>query len=464
MSSLSYQQLASSANNRNTLPHSISHHSNPHLIARPDSQLSYNSQSKPIYEERHYQNIQLYQLNNQRTASPIGSVHAASSATSIQPPPPPSQSAPSQQQMAMGRQILHGSHSSLQPTPSSTTSLNAHHPHANHHQLSSQHNNLHNQTIVPASPLSRPISALVTSREQEQIFTSTVAYTSPGSASSTPRINSMIHSASSNVGPEFFHYPVPGSTNYGRSMITDPRQRDLMRQEAKMEEIRDELRRRDERLHQSSPYLPQSNVTMPRHGAGGTISMIGQPNSLRTNQRFVSQPILANGSTMNIRHSNAPPSSSSSGLRSNQPPPPAPKPLRPPTQQQQSSTQPITQVSYRYGPSGYPPPSVNNQQQMLERDFQRRVEEHNSDDDGEDDDDAHEQMLERAEHRERMLNMQQDIERTRQRRLEQRYGTDVGNGPDGRTLNRQLEEQEQRLKILKLEEDQLLMKAKRRQV
>lgn len=99
---------------------------------------------------------------------------------------------------------------------------------------------------------------------------------------------------------------------------------------------------------------------------------------------------------------------------------------------------------------------------ILERDFQRRAEEHLED---EEDD----EVLDRAEKRERMLSVQQDIERTRQRRLEQRYGTEM-TGSDGK-LNRTLEEQEERLKMLRFEEEQaqqaeerLLHEALRRQV
>lgn len=97
---------------------------------------------------------------------------------------------------------------------------------------------------------------------------------------------------------------------------------------------------------------------------------------------------------------------------------------------------------------------------VLERDFQRRADEHL--DDEEDD-----EVLDRAEHRERIMGLQQDIERTRQRRLEQRYG-DMGS--DGK-LNKTLEEQEERLKLLRLEEEavqqaeeRLLQEAKKRQV
>lgn len=101
----------------------------------------------------------------------------------------------------------------------------------------------------------------------------------------------------------------------------------------------------------------------------------------------------------------------------------------------------------------------------LEREFQRRADEHS---DGDDDDEA---MMERAEQRERMLSIQQDIERTRLRRLEQRYGSEQQfNGGTGKVLNKTLEEQEERLKQLRLEEEatqqaeeRLLQEAKKRQ-
>ena len=107
---------------------------------------------------------------------------------------------------------------------------------------------------------------------------------------------------------------------------------------------------------------------------------------------------------------------------------------------------------------------------ILERDFQRRAEEHveNGEDDDEQEDED-ENILDRADQRERLLSVQQDIERTRLRRMEQRYG--AGNDVPANRLSKTLEEQEERLKLLKLEEEathqaevSLIQGAKKRQV
>lgn len=120
---------------------------------------------------------------------------------------------------------------------------------------------------------------------------------------------------------------------------------------------------------------------------------------------------------------------------------------------------------------------------ILERDFQRRAKEEAAAEaaaeaSGADLEETEARLLERADARERMISLQADIERTRQRRLAGRYGA----GPKGALaaegvaetpgLNRTLEEQEERLKVLRLEEEaaqqaeERLLKeaAKRRQV
>lgn len=112
---------------------------------------------------------------------------------------------------------------------------------------------------------------------------------------------------------------------------------------------------------------------------------------------------------------------------------------------------------------------------ILERDFQRRAKEEAAAEaaaeaEGADVEEREARLLERADARERMISLQEDIERTRQRRLAGRYG---GKGPEAEgPLNRTLEEQEERLKVLRLEEEaaqaaeERLLKeaAKRRQV
>ncbi len=126
---------------------------------------------------------------------------------------------------------------------------------------------------------------------------------------------------------------------------------------------------------------------------------------------------------------------------------------------------------------------------ILEKEFQRRAEELGGEEDEDDDD----EVLDRADHRERMLSMKQDIERTRQRRIErelmkqqnQNFSQTRPNLEEWakRSQNHlisqnQLEEQEERLRQLQLEEskrhqeleaaqlaeERLLREAKRRQV
>ena len=342
---MSYQQMQQmAAATRASVPHNMN--SLPNM--RPDSQLSFNSQNKPIYEERHYQNIQLYQLNP-RTASPIGASTNQLPGGAV----PPSMAQPNTMMLPpnASRPILHGSHSSLQPS--------------------------HSDPSQVQTSMNRPVSALVTSREQEQIFTSNVAFTSPGTPTAvTPRHNPMMHSASS--GPEFFNYPQQHP--YGTPQLQqrlDPRQRDLMRQEAKMEEMREELRRREDRIqqqqqHGSSPYLSTipRGMSLSNSVINSAMLLPGNTNSIRPN-RFVSQQTLPNGGGMLVGASQSTGTLRHPGqintARSVHPPPPAPKPLRPQFGQQQTQQQPQQQannlssqsttpnISYRYGPSGYPP-------------------------------------------------------------------------------------------------------------
>ena len=124
---------------------------------------------------------------------------------------------------------------------------------------------------------------------------------------------------------------------------------------------------------------------------------------------------------------------------------------------------------------------------VIEREFQRRAEELGVDEEEEED----EEMLDRADNRERMLSMKQDIERTRQRRIEremqqkqQNFRPNMDEWAKRNSQNNnihttnQLELQEERLRQLRLEEnrrhqeleaahleeERLIREAKRRQV
>ncbi|OTF81455.1 hypothetical protein BLA29_010063, partial [Euroglyphus maynei] len=171
----------------------------------------------------------------------------------------------------------------------------------------------------------------------------------------------------------------PGEHYYSQqSQSTDPNQAFIeqqfrqhqLRQEAKMEEIREELRRREDRIQQQQQQLHGGSHTMSR-GVSMSNSAIAPhvlmtanaANSLRP--RFTSQQSLTyNGqslaqpsqSSLNGYRSNNGPFGSS--IRSN-PPPPAPKPMRSmalnSNNNNNNAIQHSQQPNYRYGPSGYPP-------------------------------------------------------------------------------------------------------------
>ena len=87
-------------------------------------------------------------------------------------------------------------------------------------------------------------------------------------------------------------------------------------------------------------------------------------NTMRST-RFVSQQALSNNNQM-VNYQNMPMPNgtlrapSQATLNRTGPPQPAPKPYRPPSSSGSIQSQPPTQVSCRYGPSGYPSKSTNN--------------------------------------------------------------------------------------------------------
>ena len=192
----------------------------------PESQMSMHSQqrmsssqSQQLYpEERHYQNIQLYQ---------------------IQPTPQNKTSSNS-----VPQRMLHSSHTSL--------------------QTDGQHYN----------PQQRPLSAMISNREPDQ-YLGPKGANSPGTPTS-PR-PPIAMNPNMMAAPDQFHYPqqqYPNSRqsqdfNESQQMMDypsrnyppphppymDPRQRDHMRAEAKMDEMREEVRRREERMHAGGPQM-----------------------------------------------------------------------------------------------------------------------------------------------------------------------------------------------------------------
>ncbi|XP_035207092.1 afadin-like isoform X1 [Stegodyphus dumicola] len=546
------------------------HHS-PHVQSIPAS---------IVQEERHYQNISMYQQQPSQQPNPY-TLHARS----------PSQPQPHPQQPPRS---LHGSQSSLnRPDP---------------------------QGLQSAADRSRPLSTLVSSREQEQ-YASSMGYvhsnsgppmspkalhhnsvdshhTTQGYAPSRPLpdqrdfrsadhlrpVENEIRAYSDSMShPELNSraYPVHPSQDYNM-MHMDPRQRDLLRQEAKMEEMREEVRRREDRERM---LLQQQHHQM---GRGTNWSLPRGPNPAIRSPNYQHGP-------QQSAHIHAP--------YSGPPPPPAPKPRaqlynnapmdrfpRPgyvnhenpavyhdgsnshvPQSGPRMPHQPPVNVSYRYGPSGYPPrtedgtdqkinrqmvtdpritsphgkPSTMSQSSRvtfelpqqaghekketsklmspspwereekekiangisdtfyytthtllhkqrleearrardeeirelesrshltpqqedrlrtlrLEQEFQRRAEELH----GEEEEDDDEDLLDRAENRERKLKMQEDLERARQRRLEwemqqnqtqQKLQQQSNHNDDWKRQQQSLEEQEGRLRQLRLEEVQ----------
>lgn len=306
-------------NSRNYAPHPMTNYNTigSYSPSRPDSQMSIHSQqrmsssqSQQLYpEERHYQNIQLYQIQptQQKTSS-----------------------------NAVPQRMHHSSHTSLQNDG----------PNPNYGQQ--------NQ---------RPLSALIPNKDDP--YLSQKSAHSPGTPTS-PRPPLAINP--NMTAPDQFHYPQQYSNNRQSAQeftdpqmmdyparnyppphppFIDPRQRDIIRQEAKMDEMREEVERR----RQMGPPMPPSQRMSAPNGQWS-----------QRPQYYPQQPIPGMNGSSNLRMG----------------PPPAPKPR--PTAAQTLSNNPYNQsymrnsyrepheplpqtpanpppptVSYRYGPSGYPP-------------------------------------------------------------------------------------------------------------
>lgn len=175
------------------------------------------------------------------------------------------------------RSLMHGSHSSLPQ-----------HTHYSHHQRPAS---LADQTV--STPPNRPVSAIVTSREQEQIFNN-IGHHQPFLMN-----NSIDPASNQTLDPQ---------------LRRDPRE--LLRQEAKMEEIREELRRRDDRLQQQN-INAYHNAIARNNGANLPQSR------LSTNSQASIAGYNGGPSINGFR-----PNGSLIPLRSNGPPQPAPKPMR----------------------------------------------------------------------------------------------------------------------------------------
>ncbi|KPM10158.1 Afadin-like protein [Sarcoptes scabiei] len=357
------------------------------MTMRPDSQMSFNSQTNLLnpsalvnnnrinmstaslpanatavgiggggpyqnHEERHYQNIQIYQLNPNVPNQKL-----------------PQNVVPYSNQSQGSRALLHSSQSSLLQPLNTTTMVG---------EMS---------TASTATISNRPVSQIVTTREQEQIL---------------------------NEG-------VVGMLNPTNQSIIEQqiRQREILRQEAKMEEIREELR------HRFREGDPNSSAATYQHQ--NTINR-GPPFSNNLRSRFSSEQTLTlNPSQQQIQMN---------GLRSNG------STFNTDIQQKIEETKRSRDDEIKHLeslPYRNPKSEERLKKLILEREFQKRAEEHRDEDDDE--------VLDLAEHRERILSIQQDLERAKQRRLERDQSGSDANNLDSRT--RRLLEEEQNNRINK---------------
>lgn len=545
-----------------------------------------------IQEERHYQNISVYQ----------------------QPPPP--------QQMPAQQPNPYNQH------PRSSAQAHPQHPPRLLHGSQSSLSRPDPQGLQSPVDRSRPLSTLVSPREQEQ-YANSMGYPHPNVGPPRSPKGSQHSSVDSHYGPQGYvpprplhdqrdfrsadprnpendmrpyqdsvphpdmnNKPYPVNSQDYNMMHIDPRQRDLLRQEAKMEEMREEVRRREDRERLIMQQQQQQHLQM---GRGATWSLPRGP------VPSARPPLDYHHGQQMTGHMHPP--------YPGGPPAPAPKPRPqmynnpgmermqrppgymhvpensyegnvmhpPPPVGAKMQHQPPPVVSYRYGPSGYPPRSEDGTEQKvvrpqlmpdprlntlpakptnmsqnsrvvyemqqlaaghdkketsnllspspwereekekisnvvsgnfyyathillhkqrqeearrardeeicelesrphltpqqedrlralrLEQEFQRRAEELH----GEEEDDDDEDLLDRAETRERKLKMQEDLERARQRRLEwdvqqnqsqmkvqQQQQQQMNHNDEWKRQQQTLEEQEGRLRQLRLEEVQ----------
>ncbi|CAL1290125.1 unnamed protein product [Larinioides sclopetarius] len=338
-----------------------------------------------IQEERHYQNISVYQQpppSQQMTAQqPNPYPQHPRSVAQAHPQHPP--------------RMLHGSQSSLsRPDP---------------------------QGLQSPVDRSRPLSTLVSPREQEQ-YANSMGYPHPNVGPPRSPKGSQHGSVDSHYGPQSYppprplhdqrdfrsadplrppeadtrpypdaiphpdmnSKPYPMNSHEYNMMHMDPRQRDILRQEAKMEEMREEVRRREDRerlVLQQQPHpmgrgttwsLPRGPVPSARppldyhHGQqmtghmhppypGGPPAPAPKPRpQLYTNPSLERVPRPAGY---------MPPLENSLPYDGNVMHPQHP----PPNTNVRMQHQPPPVVSYRYGPSGYPPRGEEGMEQKLIR-------------------------------------------------------------------------------------------------
>uniref|UniRef100_T1IU86 Afadin n=1 Tax=Strigamia maritima TaxID=126957 RepID=T1IU86_STRMM len=263
--------------------------------------------------------------------------------------------------------------------------------------LRGSQSSLHRPEMVP-NVRERPLSAIVSQREREQFMNAvpqsgkgTEEYPVPYHRSeqhirNDPRSVEMMRNAAAMNGG-YFPQVEQRREGFGNPEMRKS-ERDLIRQEAKMEEMREEVRRREERnremqargfqnAHGKAPppgYYPQQQFQRPplvKPGPGGPASPIynqeaqqypphlyqGQkpppPITPKPKVSYIQGPEKPQRHYMQPDNQEVPPERpplpDEAHLYMESPPPPPPP----------ASTHPLNQngpnVSYRYGPTGYPP-------------------------------------------------------------------------------------------------------------
>lgn len=372
-------------------PHARPHNSESSQRGRPLSQPNFHQE-----EERHYQNISIYQQQNQsqtQLSSPPTSKLLGSSQQNVISPSKTVGFAPTEERMS---QRLRGSHGSLnRPDP---------------------------QQPVNSLP-QRPVSALLSQWDREHI-TSPTGPSAPHPSATWNRQNDESRSAQAQQqhhslnmrgselsnrplnrsveGPAFYaddgqsehvQNPLRGAGGGGGGgLVRDsarsperPRvqegwrnERDLIRQEAKMEEMREEVRRREERLARERKiqdlqqqqrwggggggggggHLPADKTQYPSYPDRGPQQRGPPPTTPKPRFPPVGQmpPQMRPSYAQEYAPERPPPPAEElMGHRdSPQPPPPPPSSTHPLYQQQQQQIRGPPQGGYRYGPGGIP--------------------------------------------------------------------------------------------------------------
>ncbi|GFY73939.1 afadin [Trichonephila inaurata madagascariensis] len=364
------------------VPHpNVPPHSQPNM--HPPPQVP-SIPASAIQEERHYQNISVYQ----------------------QPPPP--------QQMPAQQPNPYTQH------PRSSAQAHPQHPPRILHGSQSSLSRPDPQGLQSPVDRSRPLSTLVSPREQEQ-YANSMGYPHPNVGPPRSPKGSQHSSVDSHYGPQGYvpprplhdqrdfrsadplrnpendmrpypdnvphpdmnNKPYPMNSQDYNMMHMDPRQRDLLRQEAKMEEMREEVRRREDRERLILQQQQQQQHLQMGRGATWSLPRGPVPSARPPHDYHHGQPTTGH---MHPPYPGAPPAPApkprpqmynNPGMERVQRPPGYTHPPEnsydgnvmhaPPPVGARMQHQPPPVVSYRYGPSGYPPRSEDGTEQKVVR-------------------------------------------------------------------------------------------------